>query len=363
MKLTLATALVLLIIFQSNVFTFYLITHPKGKKVSNLILGGLTLCLGLHFTNILVTNLPNFWMFPQLNPVFGLLYAPLFYFYAQSLIYKSIDLKRLRFKWHVLANLPLFAYAVYWIAGDYYKRVHKLPLDSVVTVPVLLQISVYLVLSYLAILRYQRVLSNTQSSVDKINLSWLKYINTIMAIFVLTTSIEFLGISLFQPFIVELIFAVILLLVVSFVYKGLKHPEFFAGIVAEDEAAAFETKVVLSNARETTRRDLEHLQQYMLSQKPYLEPNLNLQQLAKAVNLAPRYLSQLINQQLKQNFFEFINTYRIEEAKALLGNPANQRNRINEVMFDVGFSSKSTFNHVFKKVTGVTPSQFKKNNT
>ena len=122
MKFTLINALILLIIFQSNVFTFYLITLPKGKKESNLILAGITLCMGLHFTNILVSSFPMFYVLPQFNPIFALLYTPLFYFYAQSLIYKQLDLKQLRFNIHVFANMPLFSYAVFWILDDYKNR-------------------------------------------------------------------------------------------------------------------------------------------------------------------------------------------------------------------------------------------------
>lgn len=360
MKFTLTNALILLIIFQSNVFTFYLITHPKGKKVSNLILAGFTLCLGLHFTNMLITSLPNLSTIPQVNPIFGLLYSPLFYFYAQSLIYKNLDLKQLNFKIHLFANLPLFSYALYWIADDFQNRLNNKPLNTWITIPVLIQMSVYLVLTYRSLLRYQQVLKNTQSSVQKINLAWLKYISVIMVMFVVATSIEyFVNIPLIQSFIVELIFVIILLMVMSFVYKGLRHPVVFIGIAEEDEEVAFDTKGILNRENSIAQKDLEFLKQYMTNHKPYLEPDLSLQQLAEALNLSPRYFSQLINQHLKQNFFEFINTYRVETAKALLVDPDNHHNRINEVMYEAGFNSKSTFNYVFKKVTGMTPTQYK----
>jgi AraC-like DNA-binding protein len=94
--------------------------------------------------------------------------------------------------------------------------------------------------------------------------------------------------------------------------------------------------------------------------KPWLDPDLTLEQLAGQLALRPRVLSQVINEDLGQNFFEFINRYRIGEAKALLMDPADKKMTVLEVLYQVGFNSKSSFNTLFKKQTGVTPSEFKK---
>ena len=105
---------------------------------------------------------------------------------------------------------------------------------------------------------------------------------------------------------------------------------------------------------------LQKLQQYMVKEKPYLEPELTLDKLAAQLSLKPKMLSQVINELLQQNFFEFINFYRIEEAKKLLTNPKDKKITVLEVMYQVGFNSKSSFNTLFKKSTGLTPSDFKK---
>ena len=98
----------------------------------------------------------------------------------------------------------------------------------------------------------------------------------------------------------------------------------------------------------------------MDSQRPWLEPELSLEQLASRLSLRPKLLSQLINESLRQNFFEFVNRYRIEEAKRLLTNPVDKKITVLEVLYEVGFNSKSSFNTIFKKHTGLTPSEFKK---
>ena len=100
----------------------------------------------------------------------------------------------------------------------------------------------------------------------------------------------------------------------------------------------------------------------MQSTKPYLEPELTLDVLASQLSVKSKFLSQTINELLQQNFFEFINNYRISEAKRLLTNPKDKKITVLEVMYEVGFNSKSSFNTLFKKDTGITPSEFKKKN-
>jgi AraC-like DNA-binding protein len=104
---------------------------------------------------------------------------------------------------------------------------------------------------------------------------------------------------------------------------------------------------------------LAQLRGHMEMGRPWLEPDLTLEQLAAQLKLRPKLLSQAINEGLGQNFFEFINTYRIEEAKRLLTDPADKKITVLEVLYAVGFNSKSSFNTVFKKQTGLTPSEFK----
>ncbi|KAB2844021.1 MAG: AraC family transcriptional regulator, partial [Melioribacteraceae bacterium] len=82
-----------------------------------------------------------------------------------------------------------------------------------------------------------------------------------------------------------------------------------------------------------------------------------IRELAENLNIHPNHLSQIINEKLGQNFFDFINSYRIKEAEKLL--LKNGKKTILEIAFEVGFNSKSTFNAAFKKHTGVTPTAYK----
>jgi YesN/AraC family two-component response regulator len=98
----------------------------------------------------------------------------------------------------------------------------------------------------------------------------------------------------------------------------------------------------------------------MINEKPYLMPALTLDKLASLISIQPRVLSMIINRHFDCNFFEFINSYRVEEAKRILADSTLNEKNMLDVMYDVGFNSKATFNTLFKKKAGMTPSEYRK---
>ncbi len=92
----------------------------------------------------------------------------------------------------------------------------------------------------------------------------------------------------------------------------------------------------------------------------YLDKNLNLQSFAKRINSNTKYLSKFINQEYDQNFSSFINKYRIEEAKKMLKDSKNDIYTMETLAGMTGYGSKSSFNNAFKKITGLTPSEYKR---
>ena len=107
---------------------------------------------------------------------------------------------------------------------------------------------------------------------------------------------------------------------------------------------------------EKERFDL--LKNYMQEHKPYLDGNLTLFELSKQIEFAPSQLSAIINQQGKSNFFDFINTYRVEEVKERIQNKEYLTKTLLAIAYDSGFNSKASFNRVFKNMTGMTPREF-----
>jgi ligand-binding sensor domain-containing protein/AraC-like DNA-binding protein len=97
----------------------------------------------------------------------------------------------------------------------------------------------------------------------------------------------------------------------------------------------------------------------MKEEKPYLDPNMTVTKLAKRLGVSKEHISQIINQCFYMNFNQFLNKYRIEEAKERLKDPKESQYVVFKIALDVGFNSKSTFNTAFKKFTGMNPSQYR----
>ena len=111
----------------------------------------------------------------------------------------------------------------------------------------------------------------------------------------------------------------------------------------------------------------ERMEQYVLrlkslmdDEKLYLEPDLTLPALAERVDCSVNHLSQVVNSGFSMSFFDFLNSYRVQEAKIILSDSGDQPKSILDVSFAVGFNSNSAFYAAFKKATGVTPAQFRR---
>ena len=109
-----------------------------------------------------------------------------------------------------------------------------------------------------------------------------------------------------------------------------------------------------------TKKHYRNLLTLMEKEKLYQNPDLSMSILAKKMGLSNGYLSQIINQKEGKNFFDFVNAYRVEEVKRHLLDEKYAHYSILGIGLEAGFKSKSTFNAVFKKMVGKTPSAFKK---
>ena len=97
----------------------------------------------------------------------------------------------------------------------------------------------------------------------------------------------------------------------------------------------------------------------MQNEKLYRETELTIQNLADRIEFPSYRVSQAINEGIKKNFYDLVNSYRVEEAKRLLLDSKNKNYTILSIGFEAGFNSKTTFNTVFKKFTGLTPTDFR----
>jgi len=115
-----------------------------------------------------------------------------------------------------------------------------------------------------------------------------------------------------------------------------------------------------SGLKEEEAETLLHiLEDYMKSEKPYLDPDLSLEHISSNLNVPKHYLTQVINERINRNFFMFVNEYRVNEVKKRISDPSFHGHTVLRIAYDSGFNSKSTFNSVFKKLTNMTPSEYR----
>jgi AraC-like DNA-binding protein len=132
---------------------------------------------------------------------------------------------------------------------------------------------------------------------------------------------------------------------------------FFSQVPSVNEAPSFEPKE--DQWLPVEPHIIEKIERVMADKKYYATPELTLDKLAAEVGVHHKKLSLAIKLHYKLNFYEFINGYRIGEAKRILSDPRLAHKSITDICFEVGFNSKSVFNSFFKRVEGITPRQYR----
>lgn len=130
--------------------------------------------------------------------------------------------------------------------------------------------------------------------------------------------------------------------------------------IIETAKGSAKEKYKNSGLPKTLQFRLSHdLEKIMYEQQLFKQNDLKLETLAEKLNTNKHFISQVINETYRVNFFEYINLKRIEEAKKLLASRSKVELNVIEVAYEVGFNNKGTFNSVFKRITGLTPTEFR----
>jgi len=349
--LAIITAILLLIL------SAFLFTYKKGNTTSHKILSAFLFANALYIIDFSLAAVSeatgfNISWFNGIGTAFGFLFGPLLYLYTKSITQKDYSIKAPSL-FHLIIFFFFFLTAALKlnISGNYLFSA------------IYLQTTPYIIACFLLILRYRSAIKNYFSSIGKLNLTWMLYVVGAFLIMWMVDFIDFVLINLELIGYTISIYLVFLSLAINFIfailifYKALQHPEILSGLVGTEKHTKYE------QSRLTNLEKTEHLQKlnaYFGDQKPYLNPELTITEVAKELNVSVKYLSQVINESLGKNFYDFINSYRVEEAKIQLTRNANSKKTVLEVLYESGFNSKSAFNSAFKKHTGFTPTEYRK---
>ncbi len=218
------------------------------------------------------------------------------------------------------------------------------------------------------------------SDISKAQMRW--YYNFLLIIFVLVlfSIVTFYGKKWDLPYLKHIYpyhFLGIVIAIYWTGYKVLHQPLLFGGEIPESFIQPFKSEAVSENQSDTlmqpeTRQikinpqlvqELEKsLLNLMENEKLYLNSELTIQEVAEKLKTNKQYISEVINKSFRKNFYDFVNDYRLEEFKRLAAQPGSDRMNILGIAFEAGFNSKATFNAVFKKKNGMTPSEYIREN-
>ena len=322
-----------------------------------------------------------------------LIYAPLFYFYLQKLLFQSEKLVVRRVFHFIPAAIQFLVYLPYFLMDT---KIFKLKMvnhdtDTQIVFGAIGALSLivnayYWWLSYKSINVY-KTQYQTRYSYEQ-NLHYLNTVLVIQAIcLVLWLFTGFL--FLFGGFVfsdngdiiqnsIDVIWLVFSTITYFLGYYAIHQPEVFKVPQVEDtfdeetnsdnEDISDKATPSVSSLKDSIHREKlvdeqflqqkEKIKEYLKKSRAYSNPNLSLNELAVKLKIPPHVLSKVINDGFGVNFFDFINGYRIEEFKKLVRDPRFKNQTFLAVAFEVGFNSKTAFNRSFKKITNQTPRDY-----
>lgn len=222
------------------------------------------------------------------------------------------------------------------------------------------------VLAYIKVKKHQKDIELFASDTASIDLRWIKYIiySFIASALLITVYNLFFTADKLNIYI-NLYFLVVVYLVAHY---SIKQKEIYPKGLSVNKAVINEVYPKERNDEEKMKlvddKELATIQSAILilmeEEKPYLNNELNLLKLAEKLNITSHQLSYVLNTGFRENFFYFINKYRVKRAEELLIDPKYNHLNIIAIGYESGFNSKTAFNTTFKKMTTYTPSEYKK---
>ena len=357
-------------------FGIFLMFQQKGNRISNKILAFFLFAYALFALYVpFFNNFTGFFFeyriyLYRITEPLRFLFGPLLYFYTFSLTSQKFRFKK-KYLWHTLPFIINFLILLIFFYLKSYDTKEKIlhPESWFATKWLYLnfylfytQFIIYLIACLKMIKKYQKNIKNYFSSLEKIKLTWLK---TIIIAYIISWGINLLNIVIniktlkMDYYLSMAIFSALVVFVLAnfMVFKSLQHPHLFT----ETQSNFINKKYKKSPL--TTKMKTQYVNRlldYVEKEKPYLNFNITLGELSRKTKIPQNYLSQVINEVLNKNFYTFINEYRIKEALRMLSDIKYKNQSILEILYKVGFNSKSTFYSLFQKTTGTTPSEYRK---
>ena len=370
-------------VLQGLILACLIFFHPKSERSVNIFLALYVLATSL------VISIPFYlkiigWQNSYIIQAIPLLTGPFLYLYLRS-FKESITWRK------VLPHLVLpvlYMAFIYWNVfyfGQKYVGLKEVPAELLQSPRTIIlqfikpaQQVFYFFLARKVLISYRQSINQLFSETSRFDLNWARYLLYGFLILVLVFVVIF-PLMLRFPDKFDLLLLINMVIATPYIYiatyKGMmqhtiwqiqpginknsvvQEMEEAEQIVVKEEQKSNPVRTGLSREKiGELKRSIIHL---MEKEKLFQETELTLQQLANKLQVPAYQVSQTLNEGMGKNFYDLVNGYRVDEAKTLLLDSKNRNFTILSVGFEAGFNSKTTFNTVFKKFTGLTPTEFK----
>lgn len=365
----------LITVFVILLLTFFLLTVNTKTKLSNRLFAGFLILTSFDLSSFFLEANLKFEVFRMTA---SLLIMPIFYLYVKVITLSDFRLKPkhlaliIPFAIVNLVFIPRFYLAttvdtIY--IDEHFKQMLEIRFFYILAE---LQFAFYIIAVFITLKKYKEVYFENYTNTINSSYRWLFQMTLLLliahCIVFFKSVIRYTDYNVLLSSLNIIIGTIALIISCWFVLKALNNPELFKSVDAYMLLVneTVNTKIV-STKKESFEApksaeiisQIEYVKKYVLENKSYLEPSLTIQELSRQVNIPVRDLSVLINHHMNQHFFDFINEYRVKKAMQILKDSSKNKLTILEILYEVGFNSKSSFNTAFKKHTNKTPTEFR----
>ena len=369
--------------FNFLVFSFILLLKKSPLKRPNAILGFTFLVMTLfsfsmyYLQNACQTKSSELLKcYIPIDYLLSIILGPGIYFYLREVINRPLSFRKLSTWAHAIAALPALLFIVYFMSLPSAMRVEKLLANyeslmwqgNILNLIFYLQMTSYLLVCFRTINKTLTISKKVTINASIIDISWLK------TFFIIDLSIMFVTAPICFWVDNDYINGIIgqVAMDIQFIYIFVNtiwlHGVFPTEKVAETNSTEnVEIKSFTLQPQEPALKItdkladsyFERLIHSMEKDRLFLQKGCTIQQIATNTSIPLHHLSHILNSRLNKNFFDFINEYRVEEAKRMLCNKSYNQLTIEAIGFECGFGAKTSFNKAFKKATNQTPSEFR----
>jgi len=350
-----------------GLFGIFVISTSRGDRQANFLLGTFFLLWSLDFLDGLLMTGGFYLSYPNLalwSEALVFLYGPILYFYTVRILSGQTVIKR-----QSILHLIPFAVMTALTAVSFHTLPHRKKVDILQGVleatqsPMVYLVGAAIFMHFIAyILISKRKIQNKEKQLSQYysnyNIQWihslLNSLLIILCISVAANATQYLQSGLYYSIALPLLLIVMTVIIVNIFWKSLQQPFLW---LAEEPIVKYQGSSMIAPEKDSIQSKIVDV---LTHDRLYRNPELTISDLSKHIGHHPREVSQVINEVFEMTFFNLINSYRITEAKQLLLEANNSKVTVQEVMYDVGFNSKSSFYTQFKKQTGMTPTEFSK---